>query len=392
MKLKKLIISCALILSVLSCKKKDTGLIKLYIDNTSIEEVINIDSMVNSIDVIPLETNGQKSILSDVAAKIIFYEGKIYIIDYLLDHYIAIFDSNGRFVHKIKVTGQGPGEITDIRSTVLNKTTNQLEVFSASEKKLVRFSPNGDFISESQEKYYYQDKVANLDGTSIYYSSDLANIGSFGGEICYELFMISSEGKLIPFKQFNRQEFEGRIGVKTPNPFFLNKYSTYFSKIFSDTIFSVSPRGLIPEFVIDFKKNPVNSKFWAKNTRYVSKLDAVNKENAAYFLGNLFVNNKLICAPYSFNGSTSYWFIYDRLNKKKLVNSEFVQVQKYGLTLPTPTHFTEDSFIYYYPARAFKQMVISRSVNDKLPQKFKDIAKNLKPEDNPVIIKIKLKN
>jgi hypothetical protein len=360
----------------------------LKINNVKIAKSIAIDSFIAGIEIIQLEMSNKKSILSDVANKLLFYKDKIIIVDYILGNYIAIFDSKGKFINKIDVSGQGPGEVSDIRSVTINKQNDQLEVFSANEKKEVHYSLDGKFIEEIKSQYYYQEKFS-FETSSIYYSSDLANTGAFPNSACFELFR-TNKSSVIPIREVDPNLFEKHIGITTPNPFFNEGESIFFCKHFSDTIFSISDESIEIAYKIDFKSNSIPKKFWEKDFKYSSKIDAADGENFAYLTGKFFKNKRFISMIYWFDRSSN-WFIYDLSTRKTIVNSKTINLKKFNLDLLPPTQFTEDGFVYYISAPVFKDFIATQSSNNKLPKKFIEIDRKLTEKANPIILKIKLK-
>lgn len=360
----------------------------LKINNTNIAKSIAIDSFTAGIEIIQLEMSNKKSVLSDVANKLLFYKDKIIIADYIVGNYIAIFDNKGKFINKIDISGQGPGEISDIRSVTINKQNDQLEVFSANEKKEVHYSLDGKYLEEIKSQYYYQEKFS-FKTNSVYYSSDLANTGTFPDAACFELFR-TNKSSVIPIKGVDPNLFEKHIGITTPNPFFNEGKSIFFCKHFSDTIFSISDKSIGIAYKIDFKSNSIPTKFWEKDFKYSSKIDAAEGENFAYLTGKFFKNRRFISMIYWFDRSNN-WFIYDLSAHKAIVNSKTINLNKFNLDLFPPTQFTEDGFVYYISAPVFKNFIASQSSNNKLPKKFIDIDRKLTEKGNPVILKIQFK-
>jgi hypothetical protein len=215
---------------------------------------------------------------------------------------------------------------------------------------------------------------------------DLANLNFFGGVNCYELFSMSKNNTVSFLKSKDQEEFRKFIGSRTPNPFFEFNDKLFFYKMFADTIFSVTEREVENEYILKFRERAIPSGFWKKYSKYSEKEEALQKENLAYFFGRFFENPRFLSIVYRYQGN-DLWFIFDKKNRNQ-INSLSIRLEKYDLNFFPPFQFFENGFFYYIPARTFKSLVRDHANPDILPYRFKEVAKSLDDDDNPVILKV----
>ena len=385
----KIVAFCCVFFMV-SCTEYQEKAESILIDNSKISDSVIIDSLISSIEVIPLKKESTKSLLSDISSKIFFYKNRIIIVDYILGNYVCIFNNDGEFISKIEVTGQGPGELSDISSVSINPSEDCLEIFSGNEKKELIYSLDGKFLEEKPSPVYFQDKVV-FKKHEIFYSKDLANLSFFGNGNCYELFSMDKiKGKLNLLKSKDQEDFRKFVDSRTNNPFFKFEENLFFYKFFTDTIFNLSEKELKIRYVIKFQERGIPSNFWKKNSRYSEKIEALEKERLAYFSGRFFESVRFVSLVYGYQGN-SVWYIRDKKNSKQ-INSLSIRLEKYDLDLFPPLQFSENGFFYFIPAKAFKRLINGHSNPSILPYRFREIADSLNESDNPVILRINLLN
>ncbi len=382
-------VNAIFIFFIFGCSNSQNGIAThINIDNANIADNLIVDNIISSVELIPLKNTSAESMLSEVAIKTFFYKDRIIIVDYIFGKYVSIFDDHGNFISKIKISGEGPGEFSEIRSVSINSNKNQIEIFSANEKKEVFYSLSGVFLDERSSQFIFDDKIVIDQKNQLFFAMYLANLGLFKDGNCYELFSVDEDDAINRIKPTDQQVARKLGDTRTPNPFFKYNGMVFFCKTFLDTIFSVEDEKIEPEYIIDFKERAIPNGFWQRNQKYSEKQEAVDSENFAYLMGRFFENDRFLSIIYSYNGKST-WFILDKKTQQQ-INSLSIRMEKYDLNFPPPFQFSEEGFFYYVSAREFKKLVQDHPNPKILPPHFKEVAEELDDDDNPVIVKVNL--
>jgi hypothetical protein len=137
-----------LIISFAGCKGKDgsteTGRINIVIDTDNARKV-DISEYVDSVKYIKLQTTDDNLVGS--INKVFFVDNRILVTDSKVSQ-ILIFDTDGKFLNKIKKIGTGPGEYTGIAASFFDPASNSIIIYNSKLRKMLFFSLDGEFLKE----------------------------------------------------------------------------------------------------------------------------------------------------------------------------------------------------------------------------------------------------
>lgn len=142
MKAVKFIIPIFLIF--ISCKNnvdkaaEDTGILKL----NDFSNMIKISEVLELRKIIPLETD--KEYLINTIDKVQIADDFIYILDKKTNT-VFVANKKGKFIYKIERQGRGPNEYLHLDDIYYDTYENRLLLLDGSGKKLLAFSPEGEF-------------------------------------------------------------------------------------------------------------------------------------------------------------------------------------------------------------------------------------------------------
>lgn len=183
---KILYIKIVLIALLFSCTDSNLDEKTIKIDLHRNNNLIKVSEFVDSISYIALEYS-KECIIGNVY-DLCFMNGNFYIYDNLTKS-IFIFDYKGNFKNKISSTGRGPGEYIEISGFSVNSVDSTVNVHDGGLKKILKYSPNGNFISEIKLTEYVRDFMCLNNGKYLFCTPDY-NLDSKRG-----LWLANSEGE-----------------------------------------------------------------------------------------------------------------------------------------------------------------------------------------------------
>lgn len=347
-----------------------------------------IDSLIKEFEVIPLETN-DSSLISSIH-QLYVTDKYFYIVNGRMDK-VCIFDMKGKFVNSIKNKGKGPNEYISINNFEIDIHHRKLLLSDSFSKRIFIYDETGNL-----------QKTLSLD--FIPYQIVPAGNGMFfnlyaGSNKCYEdeklesyhVHVMDSLGRI--FKTMLPDQTLKRIDLKSS---FTTNYmpdgAVLYNPILSDTIYKISPDSVSPLYVFrnmsDFKLPSVRER---KDISYVYGVcnDYERLEESGYLLswgGFLHTDNYLF---FTFGWDSKLCLIYSKNNHcSKMISFSDIEKSNHPLVrmLLKRSPFTADNDWFYTSVDVLDTEMSSEDMNhiDKL--KFG----NIKPGDNPVLVRYKI--
>ncbi|MHC1780735.1 MAG: 6-bladed beta-propeller [Bacteroidales bacterium] len=421
-----LIILCVIIISLIHACGSDPIVKSDKIPVIDIEsavgsgQIINLSDIATEIRYIPLETR-DSSLMSELPR--IIYERGLF---YSVSHYnIVIFDSCGRYMKTIDRRGRGPQEYNAILSAYIDPGTGDISMYAecpdqklsvltySLESKLlsrhladsIKMGVPNLFMKKDGNKLLFSYNVSVSDSVQHY-----ATIFDTSGTVLKRLFKpkmdyykcvyndlsnkINDRGFLLDVKAFKRI---------VPHSFKYKK-STRFFFFENDTIFSLdSSLNYNPLYVFNYGKYKNIEEFDGKKSRgkHIDLNDGkiIETNNLLMMQFNLrdYAHEPFEIVRQSSGRSTKNtlsYAVYDKnRGKLTLMNAPIPAKPGFKEDFESgppffPMYISADMYAIslIYPAK-LKAFADSHKVSPKL----KSIADNLKEEDNPVIVIVKMK-
>lgn len=358
---------------------KDLIVIPLAKQISQLKE-IKCSQFIDEFEYIQLETN-EKCLIDDNPNVLAL---KDFILIYQIK-YCFVFDrKSGKFLNEISHYGRGPGEYNSSleaynyeKSTLYSRGWNN---------NMMMFSLTGNYLGS----FLIPDQRGGLDASPsmIFQFSSLPNSLIVG----YSTNIVGSEKKLLSV--FNQK---GETTEVFPNKNILPKQNmtlnlleahfyqfnneTYFKEWYTDTLFKVTEKELIPHiiFKMDEFTVPYSSKWWSGEKKIKANYVVINKvfENSGYVILNLYKQ------------TTDYIGLFDKRENKLFVNE-----LKSGLTNDVdnfisfnPTFMDNDgNFIAIVsPIEISNWFKNNRERINGLPEKIRTLQ-TLSEEKNPIIM------
>lgn len=134
---------------------------------------------------------------------------------------IVIMDMNGKFFREIKAIGKGPGEYVGLFDFVLDTERKEIAIYDRAQKKLIRYSFNGEFVDEFTVGPEYYSGLSIFNGHYVLFN----NYPDF--EAKHYLTLYNVEGEVV------KKAFEIPYGLQEKLPAGLQKYFSHDPKNFS---------------------------------------------------------------------------------------------------------------------------------------------------------------
>lgn len=170
------------------------------------KKYINIESIVDSISLLPLQTTDQA--LIGGIDKIAFIGGQFYILDKRKSKSLFVFDSNGNFIRTIGVAGRGPGEFIEPSDFTVSILRNEIVIFDHFGRQLLYYDLAGTFKNNVRLKYIISEFIpTNVDSIYIVKAGDNRHIEEIDN---YELLTINQHGRILSrvLRNENRINFQ----------------------------------------------------------------------------------------------------------------------------------------------------------------------------------------
>lgn len=367
--------------------------------NNSME--IKLSDFVNSIDIIPLETTGN-NLLGTVGN--IFYHGdRLYITSAHRgrNRKLYIFDSKGKFQLVIDKQGQGPGEYREMADYVLSESSDVL-IFSNLEK-IVRYDSLGNFMQEQKNNFLLKDFSNEIDN-SVFLFKQL-NLKEKDRSLLVKYNLTSNKEE--PFFTITNHELRKMSGVTNFNTFSICDNDIYFNYPFCDTIFNVTSKERVAAFYVDFGKKKLPQNLFGDEVEIIPKMRMVKKNGGVDAITGFNVSNNYLYICFTDFEHTDYFSLFNLKTKQiltacKIVDDMFFKGEVYSfIECGIPREYDGEDLLWTldagtliraydnYKKRADKEEWDNfASANVKLVS----VCNALKEEDNPVILRLKLKN
>lgn len=358
--------------------------IEKALDNRLIKN-LSLNEFIDTIKYIPLETTQDCYI--DEIQKIEYYNSNYYIWDY---NKILKFNSQGKFVCKIGNRGNGPEEYLQNRGIIIRSDT----LFVNAGFKIVAFdTEHGRYL----DAYPFPNRI--------FFDKISTGFVTFNSDTGFIEF-IDKNGKILDSLNYERYKIEKTdsdlIIYPFHNIFFGTNESLKISTSHNDTIFELTNKHkLIARYNVDLGKYklPDNKRF-----EYIGNYDEFDKETKK-FVRTAYLETKNFLfiqfgkwlsncnyLPFGLNDQKADMIGLGIFNKK---NGEFSfisqDLENYPCFYP---HFSdrENCVISFVNAMEAINFFEQSNNNNNLCNSFTRAIKDLKMEDNPILIIAEMKD
>ncbi|MDO9680566.1 MAG: 6-bladed beta-propeller [Bacteroidales bacterium] len=402
--MKKLIF--ILIIAITACRNssdnqpKDLRLIDVE-GGVGKSRLVKLSEIAESIEYIPLETN-TNNLVGKIHNNRIYYENGLF---YMMEpnRSIVIFNSKGKYFNKINKLGRGPQEYDGVSDIDIDLRTGNIHIMT--HNRILEYSVDGVFV-----------KVVNFQNNPILNDQILNKVQKIGNNFFllahitkrtkHSGFIIDSASNILKSIYYPESQYE--IYKRSPDLImqpisFMYKENVRLIKGYSQEILSIREDFRIDTaYILNYGKYSVdlnNSSHLLSRAPYIWPRFKIFESDQYLFM--FFHVGPLADKPAKMIGTRGNQYDYQHdcsFFNKKTGEFQFIlqpEINQLGFVedfeggpAVWPKYVSSDGYlITYLYAHEFKAHAETHEVSER----FKQIAHSLKDTDNPVIVRVKLK-
>ena len=367
--------------------------------------VAKISEIADEVLYIPLETS-KECLVNEPNRGVKYYSGLIYIVSSENPQHIKIFDTTGRYIRTINRFGRGPQEYDYIQRLRIESATKNLLISTST--KLFEYTPDGTFIRRTliptvdfTDKYGFREFI-KLNDTLFVISVSTNKHSEYSAVIIDTLSNIKA---LIKYPESERELLKKLRGNMFKPYIYRFKNNVRVINGNDEFVIGIDDKlNIDTSFIINYGKYKITK----HNTHYQPSV--TDKLVSRY--SNVYESDRYIFMQFNLGGLTNKPVIkYNRIAKqeismpiaysyfdKKTGEFNFIyqpEKNQFGFADDIgggpalwPIEVSDDGYmICYFNALELLEYAKSSKASDS----FKKIAETLKDTDNPVIVRVKLK-
>lgn len=341
----------------------------------------DLDTIFSSYKLIPLETS-EEFLIGNID-RIIKCPG-CYCIQDRENANVFIFEENGKFRCKLGNKGHARNEHLDAWSIAYDEKNEQIVMLDLTGRRLLSYDLMGNLKKVASLFFLYHD-MAFL-GDDILCLTESASNGFSDIIDLSRLVLADKMGKPIrrgfPITEMIRKNFN--YGNKLAQ----YKDKAYFSDLLSDTIWEVSGKEMAPILNMTVNESQRFSKDEKENmTDHIFEMRHAKQPHTI----QIHISSEYIALPVAIpraGGLIALMLISRKSNRQKFVgiSTNHTRLDSY-LPITGPDGFADDStLIYTIQPNTILLGASNTPIKDHLSKEERELLKNLKPDDNPVLL------
>lgn len=361
---------------------------KVIIPSDIFNSSMDLNDIIYDIELTPLETTSE-SLIGRIYN--ILYDSNFYFIHDKRNNKLLRFSEDGKFLNSIGSIGKGPQELLKIRDVAINIKKKFISILDSKSRKIFRYRYSGEFIDS--KPFYYMVSEHEYGNNSLVFGASIVQKNK-NIPLVESYRLILADTNSVPLG----------LAFKTPENSFvyaatrpLRKFnnSIYYHQPFSNGIWKVKDRSLIPFIKFEFEKNGFPDEVWKKEISTKELIDLKNKH--VCFSGDFITTDKFSFFKFYSNSEISSMFL--NTESKNLIygrSLKYTNDNPSMMLYRTPIGVGENnSFVAKIESIElfhYRQAVEEKEFKNGLKPKYWKIIKNIKQTDNPVIVTYKLKD
>lgn len=207
----------------------------------------NLSSVFNKeVDYIPLELTENSQI--GFVAQVIWRDDRIYVLDSFVANALFVFDTKGKFLFQIGRKGKGPGEYTSPRQFQVSPENGNIYIYDSRVYKIIQYSKNGDVLKELALNENIMSFSLLENETLIL---DRGNKKSEKNQPEFKLHAVDMDGNLLFTCIEVTKKHSGKT-ISSSNVFSSLKHGISYVPCFSTAIYHQQGESMIPVYNLDF--------------------------------------------------------------------------------------------------------------------------------------------
>ena len=355
-------------------------------------EVYNFPDYIESYQYVRLETTPQSLIgnidklCSDLSLFFIFDKE---------NNHVLCFSNKGQFLHKIGSKGRGPGEYIKIEDISVDYNKHQLCLLDLNGGKQLFYNYEGKLLYE-QPLYYYYHQLEFLGNKEVLLTSYAHNEGY--PAIDSHRLILATRNQAPLWRAFSYpSQLRENFHWEYAHPLSSYNGHVFFHYILSDTIWEITDHRCIARYVLKFPgRKPL---YDIRKLNLLSDNDfSFNMHKNSFFEGNYVQNKNMFTFFITDKGPAITPLFYSKISGKVLYGFAFSKSMNSFLAkimCNQPDYVAADNSLIkvLQPFDIFRILKFSEKTHQKvlMSSKDKELLRNMKEEDNPVLLVVKMK-
>ncbi|WP_439483303.1 6-bladed beta-propeller [Cyclobacterium plantarum] len=356
---------------------------------------IKLSEIVDSVSYIRLE-NTKESLIGK-AHEIVVKNKFIYVRD-AINQAVLIFDLDGKFVSKLHKKGEGPDEYIRMEGFLVNEEEGYIDIldFRAVNSRIIRYSLDTfEPLNEVPTFLPSSNSVRKEKTKNIYYFSTQQNENEIGNELVNAALIAVKENS-PPVALFNKKIVnDGSFFSPNTESLTRNKKGEIFASLmYNNTFFRLSDMKAEPVLTVDFDGYGIDNAIGLKSVNEQKKYLKNETDGLASFpVLNIYDSN-----------ITAFTYYFKTAGRNQL--HHYIHFKNTNQTFHTRdiindlTNYPEKVYLssYYYAVNHevlhenyLVDVVLPWHSNEGKTIEIPGVGK-IEPEDNPVIVMMKLKD
>lgn len=314
--------------------------------NQSLSEILSIDAFTPILPNSGCEIRGINNIL--------FLENQFFILDNSTDfQHIWSFKEDGTFVGKIgEYSESAPDGYAGINGFGYTEKPDELLVLDAGKMSFKQYNTSGQLRVNLPNAMFGEDAHKTANGDFVLYNE----YGSSEFSAFHHLSIFDKKGNLTKRLYPYPERLDGMSYQYTG---FLNKsdQTIWFSPPFCDTVFSVTSKGVKPEYIFDFGQSAIPA------AMRDHKIDGWDVDKFSYLNASFFKCGKYIIFDYLHQDYASIG-LYDTHNNK-MISVEDAAQDNLRQILKVGSIYYKDaqSFAFVLTAKRLDHLIINNKID-----------------------------
>ncbi len=384
LEIEKTIIIAFVCMIVTSCNKEIKKSESLVFDADKIESPCLFSKAFEEVEYLPLETKDES--LLGIIQKMKYSNSRYYFLTGFNEQKFIAFDKkNGKHILTINKNGKGPGEYITAQDFWVDKNNLSIEVYSRGTRKLIIYNKIGNFIRDEKIEYIIRSFIKMKND---YYFEALSEKSKKA------LFIMRGKNKSV----------EKLIEIDDYYINDLNNFSQFGDTVsygcsILDYIIHVKDDDLVEKLYYDFNKFKLTNELLTinetDNDLFIRKL---KESEFAFNIFSSYESSNYIVSTIRYN-KKMYVMIYSKKSKSvKIFHNAIDDLNGFKNNIEVDMNFMPlcldgDVIIFKIEALDFKNMLSTASSEKPFSKtQYSNAFQRINSNDNPIIIKCKLKN
>lgn len=354
------------------------------------ESDVQIESLIDTASYIQLETKPE-SLIGDID-RLLFYKNYIIVVDKLSAESIYLFDTLGKFVRKIAMTGKGLNDFKTITNVGIDERSENIVVFDNKVSKFFYFDLTGKLIKTVKLGLRFADFLFIGADSLLLFNNDSDN--DHLKEIDNYCLLMSEGSNKIFYKDFYTSPILEDFPWFGTNHLSYNNGNITFFQRFSDTVYRITTDGKKNPLYTFKLPNPMPTDFLYNDKNRKMFRTKAKEKGYTFFMGEFYENSTHIIARYIKGYDESKTIFINKSNNEVMNVRSVTNTKFYFPSFAHPISINRDKFVgvlYSNKLLEIQNLANNKDYKIDLSENVKRLVMKVAPNDNPIVMIYSLK-